>query len=65
MGSSIATPLTLACLTFRLRRPRPHRRRLWMQPGAAAVLACTLLVGVKGIEVAAAFTRRDVNQMAG
>ena len=45
MASSIATPLTLACLAFRLRRPRPPRRRLWMQPGAAAVLACTLLFG--------------------
>ena len=65
MASSITTPLTLACLAFRLRRPRPPRRRLWMQPGAAAVLACTLLFGVKGIEVAAAFARRDVNEITG
>jgi hypothetical protein len=36
-----------------------------MQPGAAAVLACTLLFGVKGIEVAAAFARRDVNEITG
>jgi peptidoglycan/LPS O-acetylase OafA/YrhL len=45
MASSIATPLTLACLAFRLRCPRPPRRRLWMQPGAAAVPAYTLLFG--------------------
>jgi hypothetical protein len=65
MASSIATPLTLACLASRLRRPRPPRRRLWMQPGAAAMLACTLLFVVKGIEVAAAFCRRDINEIAG
>jgi hypothetical protein len=65
MASSIATPLTLACLAFRLRSPRPPRRRLWLQPGAAAVLTCTLLFVIKGIEVAAAFARRDVNEIAG
>ena len=29
------------------------------------MLACTLLFGVKGIEVAAAFARRDVNEITG
>jgi hypothetical protein len=65
VASSIATPLTLACLAFRLRRPRPSRRRLWMQPGSAAVLACSILFVVKSVEVAGAFARRDVNDLAG
>jgi hypothetical protein len=65
IAASFATPMTLACLAIRLRRPRALRRRLWMQPGAAAMLACTLLFVVKGIEVAAAFARPDVNPLAG
>jgi hypothetical protein len=65
IASSIATPLTVACLALRLRRPRPPRRRLWLQPGAAAMLACALLFVVKGVEVAAAFAKPDVNPMAG
>lgn len=65
MGASVATPLTLACLAFRLRDPRPPRRRLWLQPGAAAMLACALLFVVKQVEVAGAFAWRDVNELAG
>src|SRR5262249_17938993 len=59
MAASFATPLTMACLALRLRRPRPPRRRIWMQPGAAAALACALIFAVKGIEVVAAFARPD------
>ena len=65
MAASVATPMTLACLAFRLRDPRPPRRRLWTQPGTAAMLACTLLFVVKSVEVAGAFARRDVNELAG
>lgn len=65
IAASFATPMTLACLAFRLRRPRPPRRRLWLQPGAAAMLVCTLLFALKEAEVAAAFARRDVNPLAG
>ncbi|WP_406695128.1 hypothetical protein V5E97_29235 [Singulisphaera sp. Ch08] len=65
MAASIATPLTISCLAFRLRRPRPPRRRLWLQPGTAAMLACMLLFVVKGVEVAGAFAKRNVNVIAG
>src|SRR4051812_40470149 len=65
MAASVATPLTLACLAFRLRGPRPPRRRLWTQPGTAAMLACSLLFVVKSVEVAGAFARREVNDLAG
>src|SRR5262249_19766837 len=60
MAASFATPLTIACLAFRLRRPRPALRRIWMQPGAAAALACALIFVVEGIEVVAAFARPDI-----
>jgi len=60
MAASFAAPMTMACLAFRLRRPRPARRRIWMQPGAAAALACALIFAVKGIEVVAAFARPDI-----
>jgi hypothetical protein len=59
MASSFATPLTMACLALRLRRPRPARRRIWTQPGAASALACALMFAVKGIEVVAAFAWPD------
>jgi hypothetical protein len=65
MAASFATPMTLACLAFRLRGPRPPRHRLWLQPGAAAMLACSLLFVAKGVEVAGAFARRDVNDISG
>ncbi len=65
MAASVATPLTLACLAFRLRSPRPTRRRLWLQPGTAAMLACSLLFIVKSVEVAGAFAWRDENDLAG
>jgi hypothetical protein len=65
MAASVATPLTLGCLALRLRSPRPPRHRLWLQPGTAAMLACSVLFVVKSVEVAGAFARRDVNQLAG
>jgi hypothetical protein len=65
MAASVATPMTLACLAFRLRSPRPPRHRLWLQPGTAAMLACALLFVVKAVDVAGAFARRDVNELAG
>ena len=65
MAASVATPLTLGCLAFRLRSPRPPRHRLWLQPGTAAMLACSMLFVVKSVEVAGAFARRDVNELAG
>ena len=41
------------------------RHRLWLQPGTAATLACSMLFAVKSVEVAGAFARRDVNDLAG
>jgi hypothetical protein len=55
MSASVATPLTLGCLAF----------RLWLQPGTAAMLACSMLFVVKSVEVAGAFARRDVNELSG
>jgi hypothetical protein len=52
--SAVATPLTLACLAFRLRRPRPDRHRLWIQPGAAAILTCSLVFVLRTLELAVA-----------
>src|SRR5437660_10768986 len=43
MLSACATPMTLACLAFRLRQPRPAWRRLSIQPGASALIACLLI----------------------
>jgi hypothetical protein len=59
VAASIAAPMTIAVLALRLRRPRPARRRIWTQPGAAAALACALMFAVKGIEVVAAFAWPD------
>ena len=50
--SACATPLTLACLAFRLRKPRPARRRLAIQPGSAAVIACSVIFAFQVVEVA-------------
>ncbi|MFO0955968.1 MAG: hypothetical protein U0800_00720 [Isosphaeraceae bacterium] len=61
--TSIAIPMTLACLVFRLRRPRPPRRRLWVQPGAAAMLACALLFAARGVEVAGEIGRSSIKSV--
>lgn len=60
--AAVAAPLTAACLVFRLRRPRPPRRRLWVQPGAAAMLACLFIFIVRAVETAAAFAWPDPNR---
>jgi hypothetical protein len=39
--------LTLAVLTLRLTPPRPHRRRLWRQPGFLACVAVAFTFGWK------------------
>ena len=65
MAASVATPHDAGLPGVPAPRPRPPRRRLWTQPGTAAMLACTLLFVVKSVEVAGAFARRDVNELAG
>jgi hypothetical protein len=39
LATTVALSSTLAALAYRLRRPRPRRRRLASQPGMAAILA--------------------------
>ncbi len=51
--SACVTPMTLACLAFRVRRPRPAWRRVALQPGAAASLACSVVFAFQSAEVAA------------
>ncbi len=45
--AALAGPMTLACLALRLRQPRPTWRRIWVQPGAAACLACALMFALR------------------
>ncbi len=59
MLSAIATPLTIACLAFRLRRPRPVWRRAAIQPGTAAMIACLVIFLLRTIEVAASLNLPD------
>lgn len=40
---------TLAFLPIRLRRPRPSRRRLFLQPGMAACIAVAVVAAVDGL----------------
>jgi hypothetical protein len=58
--SSFATPLTLAFLAIRLRRPRPLWKRVSLQPGTAALIACTLIFVVRTFEVGAALAAPHV-----
>jgi hypothetical protein len=55
MLSACAMPMTLACIAFRLRQPRPPWRRLSIQPGASALIACSMVFAARMLEVAAAF----------
>ncbi len=48
--TALAAPMTLACLALRLRQPRPAWRRIWVQPGAAACLACALMFALRALE---------------
>ena len=51
--SASATPLTLACLVFRIRQPRPPWRRVALQPGTTALIACSLIFAARMVEVGA------------
>ncbi len=63
--SACATPLTLACLAFRLRRPRPTWRRLAIQPGMAALVACSVLFAAEAAEVTASLAWPKVEIFSG
>jgi peptidoglycan/LPS O-acetylase OafA/YrhL len=65
MAASVATPLTLACMAFRLRSPRPPRHRLWLQPGTAAMLACSMLFVVKFVEADGSFRTATPGRCSG
>jgi hypothetical protein len=41
--SACVTPLTLACLAYRIRGPRPPWRRVARHPGTAALLVCSVI----------------------
>jgi hypothetical protein len=49
--SAFATPMTLACLACRLRRPRPAWRRVAILPGTAALVVCAVLFAFRIVEV--------------
>jgi hypothetical protein len=63
--SAIATPLTLACLAFRLRRPRPNWRRVAIQPGTAAMLTCAVIFAFQTAEGAISLALPKVNILGG
>jgi hypothetical protein len=54
--AACATPLTLACLAFRVRKPRPTWRRVAIQPGTAALVACAVTFAVQMLDVAVSFS---------
>lgn len=61
--AAVATPLTLACLVCRLRTPRPRWRRVVIQPGTAAMIACVVVSAAQGAEVAASLCAPAVSQL--
>ena len=63
--SACATPLSLACLAFRLRHPRPSWRRLALRPGIAAMIACGIIVAWQTAELAGALARPKVEFFTG
>ena len=65
MLSACATPLTVACLAFRVRRPRPPWRRVAIQPGTAAMLACLVIFAARTLELTAALVSPDLYQPFG
>jgi hypothetical protein len=65
MLSACATPLTVACLAFRIRRPRPAWRRVAIRPGTAAMLACVVIFAARTLEVTASLISPDVYSFAG
>lgn len=62
--SACATPMTLGCLAFRLRKPRPAWRRVALQPGTAALVACAVIFTFQGAEMAASLSSPKVNLLA-
>jgi hypothetical protein len=63
--SACATPLTLACLAFRLRQPRPTWRRLAILPGTATLIACSVIFVAQTAEVVASLAWPKVNLLGG
>ena len=49
IAALVFTPLSIALLALRMRRPRPKLRRVWRQPGAVACLACLLTFSLWGV----------------
>jgi hypothetical protein len=63
--SACATPMTLACLAFRIRKPRPAWRRVGIQPGTAAMLACSVISAFQIVELAVSLSLPKVDFLGG
>jgi hypothetical protein len=63
--SAFAMPMSLACLAFRLRRPRPRWSRTAIQPGTAAMLACAVIFALRMLELSGSLLSPDVYSFAG
>jgi hypothetical protein len=63
--SACATPMTLACLAFRVRGPRPPWRRIAIQPGTAALLVCAVIFAFQIVEVAITLSLPKVDMLGG
>jgi len=63
--SACATPLTLACLAFRLRRPRPAWRYVALQPGTSAMVVCSVIFAFQIVEVAISLSLPKTNILDG
>jgi hypothetical protein len=61
--SACAMPLTLACLAFRLRRPRPSWRRIALNPGTAAMTVCVIFFAIRAVEVGLSLALPDVSAL--
>ncbi len=59
--AAIATPLSLACLAFRVRKPRPPWRRVALRPGTVAILGCAVAIGARTVEYTVARSSADVS----
>lgn len=63
--SSVAAPLTIAGLVIRARRPRPAWRRVALQPGTAAMIACAVVFAAQAAEAVAALRAPAVEILSG
>ena len=63
--SACATPLTVACLILRIRRPRRAWRRVALLPGTAVLLACVVVFGARTLQVSASLASPDVYSLFG